>query len=147
MPRDARDINPMQPLTSDDERLAQILSDVTDRIRRGESPDLEAILQQHPDLKTELKQVWPALILAEELAKPSPDHEEQTCAPTPQPDPSKVLIQHSLPRTFGDYELLEELGRGGMGVVYKARQRSLDRVVALKMILRGEWATPADLAR
>ena len=52
-----------------------------------------------------------------------------------------------LPSTFGDYELLAEIGRGGMGIVYKAWDQQLQRHVALKMILRGIHATAADLGR
>src|SRR5262245_30298472 len=48
---------------------------------------------------------------------------------------------------LGDYELLEEIGRGGQGVVFRARQKSLNRIVAVKVIGLGQWATPAHLKR
>lgn len=74
--------------------------------------------------------------------------EAETLAP--QPDSARLTpapaAQRRL-RYFGDYELLEEIARGGMGVVYKARQVTLNRIVAVKMILAGRLAGPDEVRR
>ncbi|MBV9126239.1 MAG: serine/threonine protein kinase [Planctomycetes bacterium] len=130
-----------------DELLARLLAELMEQFRQGRRPDVEALAGRHPHLAHELRELWGAAVLAEELSRPVPGLAVPRPLPTPSPAGESRPSEATWPRCFGDYDLLEELGRGGMGVVYKARQRSLDRVVAIKMILRGELASPADLAR
>ncbi|PQO44763.1 serine/threonine-protein kinase [Blastopirellula marina] len=126
-----------------DEQLAQLLDELTQRVQMGEVVDLDVVTHEHPHLADELREVWGAVMLADAVAlNVSVTQAENSDEPIPE-----KLSQLELPALFGDYELLEELGRGGMGVVYKARQVSLNRIVAVKMILKAQLASHDELSR
>jgi serine/threonine protein kinase len=124
-----------------DERLAVVLDGVLAQRTPGQAVDFDALAQQHPDLVEEIRQLL-AVGQMVDFVKSSPDPNRTT-----DHAPGRRDTFEQLPRSFGDYELLEEIGQGGMGIVYKAYDRPLQRFVALKMILRGQYATAADLDR
>src|SRR5690348_4348630 len=85
---------------------------------------------------------------------PPPDETVTLPPPLPPQNPATAATladtsatPGDAPRVVGDYELLSEIARGAMGVVFRARQRSANRVVAVKMILSGNLAGPADVRR
>jgi len=123
-----------------DEQLARLLAELTDRLQEGEQVEIDAVCQEYPTLAQELRELWGATMVVDAIGS-GPD---VTVSPGVADYDSGAF---SLPCRFGDFELLEQIGQGGMGVVYRARQISLNREVAVKMILRGSLATDTDRKR
>jgi WD40 repeat protein len=126
--------------TSEPERVALLRElvalELHYRRRLGETPDAGEYRQRFPDLDPD----W----LERELAAASSVPTQDVNATLPLG--ARPTAPPSWPAVPG-YEVLGELGRGGMGVVFRARQLKLDRLVALKMILAGSHAGPDELAR
>src|SRR6516162_3758175 len=132
-----------EPISAAGDPLDAIIADYLQQVEGGNVPDREALLAAHSELAERLRAFFADFDRLDRQAaelRLSADPNRTTDAPGPEGELPRV-------RYFGDYELLEVIARGGMGVVYKARQVSLNRVVALKMILRGELATERDVIR
>ncbi len=124
------------PDSSSDRDPVEVLADeFVQRQRRGERPTLEEYAAAHPELAGDIRDLFPALVMMEEV-RPSP---LDLTGPPPAPDARLERL--------GDYRILREVGRGGMGVVYEAEQESLGRHVALKVLPPAALLNPTYLER
>jgi serine/threonine protein kinase len=119
----------MSDTNADRNPIDQLAEQFAQRLRRGERPSLTEYEQQHPELAEEIRELFPALVMMEQLKPAATEEAERQ------------------PERIGDYRILREIGRGGMGVVYEAMQESLDRHVALKVIPADQRTNPTYLER
>src|SRR5262245_9602361 len=150
-------------LSGKEQRLGEVLAAYLEAVDAGWAPPRADVLASYPDLAADLSTFFacqdevsrlalpplPAPLaeptgLRAETHDPGPNSDQTPTAPVRRPAPPGPP---AVAPALGDYELLGELRRGGMGVVYRARQKSLNRVVALKTMRAGAWATPAEVQR
>src|SRR5215831_15385843 len=108
-----------RPVTaSADRALADIVAEITDRLHAGQPVHIEEYITRHPEFADRLQTILPSLELL------------HACGSSPVSD----LAAEPSHGTLGDFRILREVGRGGMGIVYEAEQISLKRRVALKVL-------------
>src|SRR5690349_16781972 len=119
--------------TTRDERLQGVIADCLEHLERGDAEGAREFAASYPDLAEELS----------EFMADWQNFRSAAAAVSAPANGSSPLVAANLPRPMGNYELLEIIAHGRMGIVYKARQSSLQRIVAVKMLRGGAWASPS----
>ena len=125
--------------SSRDVLLERLAEEFVERHRRGEHPSLSEYTSRHPDLADEIRDLFPALVQIETA-------QTRRWRPHRGVRPARLADGPLLER-LGEYRILREVGRGGMGVVYEAEQESLGRHVALKVLPPTALLKPTYLER
>ncbi|MAC51199.1 MAG: hypothetical protein CME31_01515, partial [Gimesia sp.] len=128
-PQSIKNLTP--PATS---ALDQVADDFIAKIRQGEKPVITDYVNRYPELASEIEEIFPAIV-ALEGGKYAAQAQ------------GKVSLGASAPDQLGDFKIVREIGRGGMGVVYEAIQESLNRRVALKLLPRHSLLDDKQLKR
>jgi serine/threonine protein kinase/Flp pilus assembly protein TadD len=123
---------------SGDVVLAEVVEELTNRLQAGESVDVESYVRKHPEHAERLRQLLPALEMLAELSRSIHTGSDSVAA--------DVSGEH-LAGMLGDFRIVREAGKGGMGVVYEAEQISLRRRVALKVLPFAATMDPRHLQR
>jgi serine/threonine-protein kinase len=136
-------------VSADADRLDAVLAEYLQAVEAGQAPDRAELLRRHPDLADQLTAYFADEDRFGTLLAPAAPGDAQTLPYTGPTTTERSDEDGTRPtgRRFGGYEILEEVAAGGMGVVYRARQHGLNRVVALKLLRGGGLASAGEVRR